>query len=255
LTDPSAPIPNRIIPALEKSRPPVYSPELSALLTSPYSRKTKPLNPRNLRNPPALPPRADPNSEEAKLLGPFSKRRSVNIRHRYFDVEERKVYPPLQIALEQRQGFDPLTDGDSLTQVGIREMGFQGSGIMEEVLFIAGAPSRPPRLTRRERRSLGVLPTDAPSDASPTEVSAPRAQSHLRRRWLRRRYQELLYTLPVLSYTPPSMAKGSGRYSVTLAPSAVGADVRFAANRLPFVDEADMAWVQQGGEPKSKPKK
>src|SRR5204863_39349 len=72
LTDPSAPLPPRIIPSVEKSRPPVYSPEVVTLLTSPFSRTTKALKPQDLSFPPTLPQRANPTSDMAKLLGPFS---------------------------------------------------------------------------------------------------------------------------------------------------------------------------------------
>ncbi|OBZ79295.1 hypothetical protein A0H81_00776 [Grifola frondosa] len=77
LSDLKAPLPDRIIPQ-ERNR------DLLRLAT-----------------PPKLPNRADPTSEEARLLGPFSKRRQVNIRWRYFTQEWKKLYPPLQVTLKE----------------------------------------------------------------------------------------------------------------------------------------------------------
>ncbi|KAJ7293404.1 hypothetical protein C8J57DRAFT_1490821 [Mycena rebaudengoi] len=91
LTDPTEPIPPKIIPAVEKSRPPVYSQELTALLTSPHSRIRRPLDKKHLACPTTLPARADPASADARLLGPFSKRRETNIRWRYFVAECKKT--------------------------------------------------------------------------------------------------------------------------------------------------------------------
>ncbi|KAF8898926.1 hypothetical protein BD779DRAFT_48542 [Infundibulicybe gibba] len=100
LSHPQALVPPRIIPAVEKSRPPIYSPELKALLTSAHSRTTKPLSPQALNSPPLMPARANPSSEEARLLGRLSKRREVNIRWRYFTVEWKKIRPPLEVVVK-----------------------------------------------------------------------------------------------------------------------------------------------------------
>ncbi|KAJ7932578.1 hypothetical protein B0H13DRAFT_2307719 [Mycena leptocephala] len=69
LTDPTAPVPPRIIPAVESSRPPVYSKELLVLLASSASRVGRVPSKAFVDSPPKLPARANPNSEEARLLG------------------------------------------------------------------------------------------------------------------------------------------------------------------------------------------
>ncbi|KIJ68219.1 hypothetical protein HYDPIDRAFT_124452, partial [Hydnomerulius pinastri MD-312] len=63
LSDPNAPLRAPIIPGKEKSRPPVYSPALTALLTSANSRRTKPLDKKHLDFPPRMPERARLDSE------------------------------------------------------------------------------------------------------------------------------------------------------------------------------------------------
>ena len=242
LKDPTAPLPERIISEVEKSRPPVYPPEVTALLTSPYSRTTKSLAKRALERPPTLPTRADPKSEEAQLLGPFSTRREVNIRWRYFTTEIKKILPPLQVTLQQssaQQEPSQITDVDSLVKAGVRPVGLQDLGILEEALSMAGPAWAPLRKTRRERRT---------SDGQVAEPSPTPLQTHLPRRFIRRRYQQLLSRLPILTHTPSNSEKGSsgrgGSYSVTLAPSAVSAAVRWKHHRLPMADETDLAWVE-----------
>ncbi|KZT32960.1 hypothetical protein SISSUDRAFT_1132833 [Sistotremastrum suecicum HHB10207 ss-3] len=100
LQTPGVALPPRIIPAVEKSRPPVYSAALSALLTSPLSRHPRPLKSAALDTPPTLPARADRASEEARLLGPLSLRREVNIRWRFFTDQKTRVNVPISPPLE-----------------------------------------------------------------------------------------------------------------------------------------------------------
>ncbi|KAG1759002.1 hypothetical protein EDD22DRAFT_783169 [Suillus occidentalis] len=132
LSDPNAPLPPPIIPGKESSRPPAYSQELTALLTSGFSRKKKPLVLDDLSFPPILPERADPNSSDALILGPFSKRREVNARWKYFKQEWKKVLPPLQISVSPSQEV-----GDQGSELGasaaVRKIGFDGTVVLEEL--------------------------------------------------------------------------------------------------------------------------
>lgn len=227
LYDPTAPIPPRIIPAVERSRPPVYSPELKALLTSGPSRRTKPLSPKSLVFPPSLPQRADPTSEDARLLGPLSKRREVNIRWRYFTTEWQKVRPPLQIVVA-----DAGVSAADTARAGIRGVGFQGTGVFEDVERIAGPARPPPPLTRREMQAGKVS-----GEVQPRHPS----------KWLRRRYQHLLWRLPVLTYEPPADEKGRkrGKYVVSLSPSAAGHSFHPSPTRMPEISRPeDEAWLR-----------
>lgn len=213
LSDPSLPVSERIIPTKENSRPPVYTPELAALLTSSRSRTTKPLQDRYLHSPPTLPSRADPNSEEAKLLGPFSKRREVNIRKRYFRAESAKVLPPLQVTLEKASpdGVHTTTNMDDVHKAGIRHLNFQGFGIFEEIESFTSPPWTPPCATRRMRKQVAQTKDheqpcstshpestdDTASRASNTDASS--FSTTLPRRFLRRRFQSLLGKIPILT--------------------------------------------------------
>ncbi|KAG6890730.1 hypothetical protein C0992_013113, partial [Termitomyces sp. T32_za158] len=237
LSDPDAEVPPRIIPKSEKSRPPVYSPELKALLLSSDSRRTKPLSAKSLTFPPVLPLRADPSSEDARLLGPFSKRREVNIRWRYFTKEWKKVFPPLQVVMNEV----PTSDGEchtaskeDIARVGVRALGMQGQGIYEDVHAIAGPLTQPRPLTRKERLSRGA---DIDTPVQPRHPS----------RWLRRRYQELLGRLPILTYTPTDNKniKSPGRYSVSLSSNALAPTLRHDPSRYPETESAaDLQWLE-----------
>ncbi|KAG6860245.1 hypothetical protein C0995_013738 [Termitomyces sp. Mi166 len=234
LSDPDAQIPPRIILNSEKSRPPVYSPELKALLLSSDSRKTKALTAKSLDFPPALPPRVDPSSEDARLLGPFSKRREVNIRWRYFTKEWKKVFPPLQVAVKDSTSECDRTSTEDLSRAGVRALGMQGRGIYENVQAVAGPLTVPRPLTRKERLSRG------------TEVDIS-VQSRHPSRWLRRRYQELLGRLPILAYTPTrdKNKQSSGRYSVSLSSNALAPALRHDPSRYPEVEPvADLEWLE-----------
>ncbi|RPD57042.1 hypothetical protein L226DRAFT_23149 [Lentinus tigrinus ALCF2SS1-7] len=195
-TEPGAPLPPRIVRRVESSRPPVWSTELKALVTSDLARVRKALKPSALLVPSTIPPeRLDSSSAEYRILGPFSKRREVNARWRFFNQELKKTNYPLQVAI-----VEPATSGDgvvhkfdkpSLTRAGIRSIGLQDSGVFEEVEALAS----PSLLQCSENQHAShLLP-----DAIPPR---PRFESHLPRRFLQRRYQQLLCRIPVLTYSP-----------------------------------------------------
>ncbi|GBE77814.1 hypothetical protein SCP_0106960 [Sparassis crispa] len=189
LTDPKAPLPARMIHNVERSRPPAYSKELTTLLTTAYSRTTKALTLKALQHPHTLPPRADPSTNDAKFMGPLSKRREVNIRWKFFTEQHKRVHPPLQVVLEERTESGDVvhkTDSSSVLRAGIRPVGLQGSGVFEEVQALAA--SRP-----RRRSAHGKPYPDS-------HASQPDFRSHLPHRFLRRRFQFLLGRLPVMTY-------------------------------------------------------
>ncbi|KAG2056995.1 hypothetical protein BDR06DRAFT_211616 [Suillus hirtellus] len=210
LSDPNVPLPPPIIPSKESSRPPVYSQELTALLTSGLSRRKRPLVPGDLSFPPILPERADPNSSDAQILGPFSKRREVNARWKYFGQEWKKVFPPLQISvLPSRKVGDQGSDLG--TPTAVRKISFDGTTVLEELV----------QLTTKPKNTSGAF---------------------LQRRWLRRRYQELLGRLPILTFIS-AQTKKPGGFSVSLAPNALKA--RSQGRSLPCATDEDVAWNQK----------
>jgi len=231
------PIPERIISAEPKSRPPAYTPELTALLTSSYSRSTKPLDKKALITPPTMSVRVDPSTDEARLLGPLSKRRQVNIRWRYFVKEWKKVYPPLQVVVRQvsRSGkvISEKSDHTSLQRAGIRGVGagMQGTGVFEEVQRIVNSVQQPRPSTRRESGSRLTPFTSNPAPSI---------------RWLRRRYRQLLGRLPILAY---SQSDGrTGQYTVSIADDAILNTGKQHANRIAEVDTNDRTWLQLADE-------
>jgi hypothetical protein len=229
---------------VETSRPPVYSPELTALLTSEPSRSTKPLTPGRLKSPHTLPERANPNSEEARLIGRLSKRREVNIRWRFFASEWKKVYPPLQISMDEvSKSYEHLrteTQQDGLAAAGIRGVGLQGTGVMEEIVAMAGLPWTPPIPSKRQRWATLEQGADSPEVPSKTVVP----------RFLRRQYQDLLGRLPVLTYIrrvgEEVGTKGKGKYEVSLASNALIRPNRNNLKRRGVVDDVDLAWLEVG---------
>lgn len=214
LSDPNAPLPPPIIPGKESSRPPAYSQELTALLISGLSRKKRPLVLDDLSFPPILPERADPNSSDAQILGPFSKRREVNARWKYFRQEWKKVLPPLQISVSPSQEV-----GDEGSELGalaaVRKIGFDGTIVLEELV----------QLTTKSENTSGASPP---------------------RRWLRRRYQELLGRLPILTFfSSCNDMKTKGRSGFSVSSPANALKARNQGGSLPYATDDDVAWNQK----------
>lgn len=211
------PLLDPIIPSKETSRPPVISPELMALLTSSYSRTTKPLSKKDAERPRELPTRADPSSEEALIFGPFSKRREVNIRRRSFKKEIKKLLPPID-ALK-----GDSTQQDLQTRVELLDV-FKTS-LFAETERLVGELCKAPTKTRRERKDE-LLEHQSPS------ISTDRHPS----RWVRRRYRYLLSRLPQLVYH----GKGIG---VQMSPRTLSPYQKTLAH-LPEVDSTTLSWMQ-----------
>ncbi|KAF7339798.1 hypothetical protein MVEN_01896300 [Mycena venus] len=225
LTDPTAPIPPRIIPAVESSRPPVYSTELRALLTTTSSRSVgKGVSEGTLDFPPKLPARAKPNSEEARVLGPFSKRRETNTRWRYFVEQWQNARPPLQVVVENIPSDTCGAALDDIRRVGIRGLPMQGLHVFEDVETLAT-----PRQNAR-RRTLEI----------PDHSNEPHIP-----RWIRRRYQQLLTRIPILTYKVPAQNKPP-RYSVSLSPHR-------PVTRGFDADVSDVEWLAERAPPAANP--
>lgn len=241
LTDPNTPPPPRIIDAVESSRPPVYSPELTALVTSDHSRSPKAVKPQNLKHPHTLPERANPNSDEARLLGRLSKRREVNIRWRFFKTAWDKVLPPLQVTAveksEKGQHLRSSTSRDELDRQGVRAIGLQGTSVMQDIIHFAGPVYPPPMLTKKQRRALVDCGLERPT---------PLPESPLPR-FVRRMYGALLSRIPVLQHVrrvkDNQPLPGKPGYEVSLGDNAIEGAARHHRTRLPEVDDVDLAWI------------
>ncbi|TBU34691.1 hypothetical protein BD311DRAFT_784277 [Dichomitus squalens] len=250
-TEPGVEPPAPIIRSDKSSRPPVWSSELKALVSSDISRK-KAIKPEFIILPPSIPAaRLDPESPESRALGPFSRRREVNARWKYFKHQLDKTMFPLQIAFKQGMTNGRITvhtDEATLIHAGVRGIGLQGAGVFEELEGLAS----PPALVRLEEPSVEGDGDDTRQGPRPT------IQSYLPRRFLRRRFQETLAQIPVLTYTLPSRVEKTqsrsdkedvtpgvpgkpGRYQVTLSPKA---STQLGPIQS-IADEADVTWIRR----------
>lgn len=244
LENPFEPQPERIISAVERSRPPSYSPELATLLTSVHSRTlTRPLKPAALKNPPTLPGRAESSSEEARILGPFSKRREVNIRWRYHIGEIRRTYYPLELTVPDLLPHQKHHQH----QHHLRTTGLEKLCLLQEVERIARSPCDdgrpfPRRQQRKSAQQESVqtclnIPQPDKSDQTKFSPSPPFPS-----RFLRRRYRELLARIPIL--VPDKTARYSARTS--WSPLALVSSQRNI--QYPSVPDEDMKWLAAASE-------
>ncbi|KLO20745.1 hypothetical protein SCHPADRAFT_992061 [Schizopora paradoxa] len=247
INTPKSEMPPPMIQGVEKSRPPVYSPPLRALMTSGLSRRTKVLTPEKIDKPTLLPARADPKSEEARMLGPLSKRRHVNFLWRNFNHEVSLTIPPVSVELSQRGRSNegdlpgsfssPPGSASGSSCPGITLGGFQGAEIVGRLRSMAGAAGQHRTLTRRERRAHSDA--EVSSDSSSTSL--------LPTRRLRRSHRWLLGKLPLLEYRMSEEKSGAGKgrplYSVSLASEALRI-LRYKARRQ--INPVDHAWILHG---------
>lgn len=231
LGDPSAPLPPPIIPAVESSRPPVYSPEMTALIGSDLSHRGSSRTPKQLQNPPTLPPRANPESSDAKILGPLSKRREVNLRWRFFERETAKVWPPIEVS--RVHAVQPPTPHGKPTETGTTERGDTGD---------VGQPT-PPLVGFQGTSVLRDLESIAsPGPNIPKHAANPSFHTSTVNRFIRRQHRKLLGNIPILTYSkhPNSPV---GKYGVSLSPLACSRLVDLTST-VPMADEADLAWLR-----------
>ena len=215
------------------------------MLLSPYSRSSgKALKPADLREPPTLPSRADPTSDDARLFGPLSKRRQVNIRWRYFSHHWKRLYPPIEISVKHDETQQTPSQKGFAPDAGTRGVGLQGAGVLEELKVLAGVVSKRPIAPRRLD---SVYRSKSPS-IDTDRGSAPN-------RYLRRRYRELLGRIPILTHshvpgnpTTATVSNGhpTGKHEVSLAANALSQRVQYETAHSSEVDDVDLAWFLRG---------
>jgi len=237
LSDPSAPLPPPIIPPVESSRPPVYSPEMTALLTSTFARNgSPPRTQQQLRHPLNLPKRADPKSSEAKILGPLSKRREVNLRWRFFEEETAKVRVPIEVSRlhaiqthTTQTGEIEGTDTRDTERLTPPPVGFQGTSVLHDLEAIASPnPNLPKRATSPS------LPHSTTNNTSSTPTV-----NH----FIRRQHRKLLGKIPILTYSKRPNSP-MGQYEVSLSPFVCSESSTGLTSAVPMADEADLAWLR-----------
>jgi hypothetical protein len=200
----------------------------------------KALSAKNLENPPTLPTRADPWSEEARVFGPFSKRRRVNIIWKYFTNNWRRLYPPLELSMVPEPSASPSS---APPKSAVRDVGLQGLGLLEEVRRLAGPIRNSPPMPRRQRRELKAMVPE--SSETHSREHSTFYLSETSTRFMRRRYRELLGRLPILTYKPNLSGSRSGGYSVSLDQAAIHPQIRTPPSTLPDTDAVDLAWIKR----------
>jgi hypothetical protein len=187
-----------------------------------------------------LPSRADPSSEDARLIGPFSKRREVNIRWRYYSSQWKRLYPPLEVSVKQREAQGTSPQEEAILDARIRGVGIQTGGLLEELKSLAGPVSERPPVPQRLDPVYGSRSVSHVAD----RVVLPN-------RFLRRRYRELLGRIPILTYVPGKPVIDSedppvGGYEVSLAANALSLRIQHETTHSPELDAVDLAWFERG---------
>ena len=147
-----------------------------------------------LEYPPTLPARADPRSEDARLLGPLSLRRQVNIRWRFFSQQRDLTWWPLEVGSSALAGIEPSPSHS------IPSTGFERLDMVQEIERLATQSSDRPgdKCLRQDT----VREHDATTNVVHTPPLLPPKLPTRSRRWMRRRYRDLLAKIPALVVQP-----------------------------------------------------
>ena len=130
---------------------------------------------------------------------------------------------------------------DALLGAKIRGVGIQTAGQLDEVKSLAGpASEKPPPPRRIDQLYL------------PHTHTSTTVRRSLPNRFLRRRYRELLGRIPVLTYSyvtgksvTSSNGYPTGKYEVSLAPTALSRYVRQETVHSQNLDAVDLAWFER----------
>lgn len=132
--------------------------------------------------------------------------------------------------MEESYSFlEGMNDPHAAVKAGVRGVGLQGGRLLEGAMELAGPAWRAPYTPRRALRASELHISVALEKPFHSDLSI---------RWLRKRYQNLLGKLPVLTYSPRN------GYTVALAPSAISSHIRYGANRLPPLDDSTLEWIK-----------
>lgn len=195
-------------PGNPRTRPPVFPPRLQAYLTSSHSfLKGKAPTKARLEKPTNLPERADPNSEEARLLGRLSPRREANIKWRALTDMRGRLVPP-----SDRRELEELAELSKSFALP------QRNKVQQQALSPA-THDRFAELRRRERKRNT-------SWAKPNRLTS---------RFMRRRYEQILDRAILLDATTGQ--NDQVRWKVKQA------DGRKAVSRRFVATKDDQAWA------------
>ncbi|ORY66929.1 hypothetical protein BCR35DRAFT_334487 [Leucosporidium creatinivorum] len=246
---------------------------LSALVTSPLAHYSRPPTRTQLANPPTLPPRADPTSEDARLLGPLIPQRINAVKRRYFNSQLGKLRAPIAIQLKRKDGQPVEDELEMLKQAGLGSFNYASSkSLLEELEAKAQvAEASRPRLPRRlqspeERATKGSVPPQVKHEVSEDErrILSP---SYKNTKWhrpktitsrlLRRRYQNILANSPILVVEPSDVISPTDTSAPTSQPAprpskdpfsfsvAQSAFAKGNTRQLPLASAEDCWWDLQ----------
>ncbi|BGP31165.1 hypothetical protein JCM10296v2_002929 [Rhodotorula toruloides] len=201
-----------------------FPPPLAALVTSSFAHTSRAPTPADLLKPPLLPERADPTSEQARLLGPLIPERIKAIKRRFWNMQSDKIHAPVSIKV--LQGKDEIDDMYKASWLLKKHAGLNvvpehlAKGWRRaqdlETKSSSSTPKLPPRrLQTAEQRqnrppplpsvsTRRLIPDDARRSLVPafdtTKWKRPRI---IRPRLLRRRVQVMMQKMPTLTVRMP----------------------------------------------------
>ncbi len=235
---------------------------------------------RDFEHPPTLPARATPSSEDARLLGPFSRRRLVNERRRFFKQEMSRLLPPLRIRTEA--AVSGAKEATTLPRKHEHSL-IHPADLLHAFLEDASQT----QLTNIPRRTGQEVAADGELIATRFKVqdlifadkcrysvgskvnlghnshltsNVPRKRTLGRSpRFFRRRHQEILRLLPIMTQTPrhstlkdPESDKSRSdssqlqwKFSVSESPLALRRRTESRDVPSPPMSEDDMIWVER----------
>ena len=237
VSDTKTPRPEPIIPGIDRSRPPTYSPTLKAILAAAVAKSNDKTHlAAQLEHPPTLPARADPKSEDAKLLGPLSLRRQVNIRWRFFSQQRDLTWWPLEVDSSALAGI-PTSPSHPVPSTG-----FEGLGMVQEIERLATQlGDQPQSISLRQDAARAI-------DAVHASLSPPPKLPTRSRRWMRRRYRELLAKIPALVAQPSKASnKGQPTPKYIVRRSSEEAYIQGQGQRRPTTSQ-ETEWIRRADE-------
>ncbi|GAA5955119.1 hypothetical protein JCM3765_003200 [Sporobolomyces pararoseus] len=237
-----------------------FSPPLAALVGSWISHVSRPPSASQLLKPPTMPERADPTTEEARLVGPLVPERVKAIKRRWWNLQTGKIRAP--IAVQVSRDGQEVTKADEVSKLLLQlENGLEGFNLEsgQHRLGLLETKAQVPDSSRPlPPKRLQTLEQKAQSYPTPPKVFRPVVKDSERRtfsptsrntkwhnpkqitgRLLRRRAIGSLEIAPIVNVNISNQGKAS--YEVRRSQFAKGEKGRFAQ-----VSEEDLAWLERG---------
>ncbi|GAA5937326.1 uncharacterized protein JCM15063_002872 [Sporobolomyces koalae] len=237
-----------------------FSPPLAALVGSTVSHLSRAPSPAQLVKPPTMPERADPTSEEARLLGPLIPQRVKAIKRRWWNSQTGKIRAPVTARVRENGqvvvGLEQAHATLVALENGLDELDLErGHDRLNQLETNATVPPStavlpPKRLQTLEQRSARhpVPPKLAkPVLGDPQRrVFSPSSRNtkwhspkQITARFMRRRAAELLANSPIVEITVNEGKKP--HYEVVRSALAKG-----EKGRMTQASAEDLWWIEKG---------